>query len=61
MRVEDAGIFGAKDRNERPALDVLLKAVARREVDVVAAWSADRLGRCPRYVLVVVLSDRTGI
>ena len=32
-------------RNERPALDAMLKAVARREVDMVAAWSVDRLGR----------------
>ena len=42
---EDAGISGAKSRDERPALDALLKAVARREVDMVAAWSVDRLGR----------------
>jgi DNA invertase Pin-like site-specific DNA recombinase len=42
---EDAGIFGAKGRKHRPALDALLKAVARREVDMVAAWSVDRLGR----------------
>ena len=42
---EDAGISGAKGRSERPALDEMLKAVARREVDMVAAWSVDRLGR----------------
>jgi DNA invertase Pin-like site-specific DNA recombinase len=42
---EDAGISGAKDRKDRPALDALLKAVARREMDLVAAWSVDRLGR----------------
>ena len=30
---------------DRPALDALLKAVARREVDMVAAWSVDRFGR----------------
>jgi DNA invertase Pin-like site-specific DNA recombinase len=42
---EDAGISGAKGRKDRPALDALLKAVARREVDMVAAWSGDRLGR----------------
>jgi DNA invertase Pin-like site-specific DNA recombinase len=29
----------------RRALDALLKSVARREVDMVAAWSVDRLGR----------------
>jgi DNA invertase Pin-like site-specific DNA recombinase len=44
---EDAGISGAKGRDERPGLDALLKAVARREVDMVVAWSVDRLGdRC---------------
>jgi hypothetical protein len=36
---------GAKGRKDRPALDALLKSVARREVDMVAAWSVDRLGR----------------
>ena len=41
---EDAGISGAKGRKDRPALDALLKSVARREVDMVAAWSVDRLG-----------------
>lgn len=42
---EDAGISGAKGRTQRPGLDALMKAVARREVDMVAAWSVDRLGR----------------
>ncbi len=41
----DQGISGAKGRADRPALDAMLKAVIRREVDVVAAWSVDRLGR----------------
>jgi Resolvase, N terminal domain len=42
---QDAGISGAKGRQKRPGLDNLLKAAARREVDLVAAWSVDRLGR----------------
>jgi DNA invertase Pin-like site-specific DNA recombinase len=42
---EDAGVSGAKGRKDRPAFDALLKSVARREVDMVAAWSVDRLGR----------------
>jgi DNA invertase Pin-like site-specific DNA recombinase len=42
---EDAGVSGAKGRDDRPGLDALLKAVARREIDMVAAWSVDRLGR----------------
>lgn len=41
----DEGISGAKGRDQRPGFDALLKAVARREVDMVAAWSVDRLGR----------------
>lgn len=41
----DEGISGAKGRNQRPGLDDLLKGVARKEFDVVAAWSVDRLGR----------------
>jgi DNA invertase Pin-like site-specific DNA recombinase len=42
---EDAGISGAKGRDQRPELDAMLKAVARKEFDLVAAWSVDRLGR----------------
>jgi DNA invertase Pin-like site-specific DNA recombinase len=42
---EDAGVSGAKGRDERPGFDQLMKAVARREIDMVAAWSVDRLGR----------------
>ena len=41
----DEGISGAKGRDKRPGYDGLLTAVARREVDIVAAWSVDRLGR----------------
>jgi len=42
---EDAGISGAKGREDRPGLNTLMKAVAQREIDMVAAWSVDRLGR----------------
>jgi DNA invertase Pin-like site-specific DNA recombinase len=42
---EDAGISGAKGRDQRPGFDQLHRAVLRREVDVVVAWSADRLSR----------------
>ncbi|MBM0205658.1 recombinase family protein [Micromonospora sp. STR1s_5] len=53
---EDAGISGAQGRDKRPGLDALLKAVSRREVDVVAAWSVDRLGRSLQD-LVGILGD----
>lgn len=41
----DEGISGAKGRDKRPGYDALLKAIARREVDLVAAWAVDRIGR----------------
>jgi DNA invertase Pin-like site-specific DNA recombinase len=41
----DEGISGATGRAKRPGLDALLKGVARREFDLVAAWSVCRLGR----------------
>ena len=42
---KDQGISGARGRDQRPGLDKLLQAVARKEFDMVAAWSVDRLGR----------------
>jgi DNA invertase Pin-like site-specific DNA recombinase len=41
----DEGISGAKGREDRPAFDALMRSVTRREVDLVAAWSVDRIGR----------------
>src|SRR5215472_16950568 len=41
----DDGISGAKGREKRPQFDRLLKAATNRKIDVVAAWSVDRLGR----------------
>jgi len=41
----DQGISGAKGRNGRPAFDALCKGAARREFDIIMAWSVDRLGR----------------
>ena len=41
----DEGISGTSGRDKRPGLDALLKGVARREFDIVAAWSVCRLGR----------------
>ena len=42
---EDHGISGAKGRDQRPGYDDLMKAVARREIDLCATWAVDRLGR----------------
>jgi DNA invertase Pin-like site-specific DNA recombinase len=55
----DQGISGTKGREGRPEFDKLLKAIARKEVDMVAAWSVDRLGRSLKD-LVSLLSDPAG-
>jgi len=41
----DAGISGAKGRDKRPGYDALLKGVARKDFEMVMAWSVDRIGR----------------
>ncbi len=41
----DNGISGAKGRDQRQGFDALCKGIARRDFDMVAAWSVDRLGR----------------
>ena len=50
----DDGISGAKGRDERPSLDALLKAASRREIDLIAVWSIDRLGRSLQHLVTVV-------
>ena len=52
----DEGISGAKGRDRRPGLDAMLKAITRREFDMVAAWSVCRLGRSLQH-LVSMLGD----
>jgi DNA invertase Pin-like site-specific DNA recombinase len=41
----DEGVSGAKGRDHRPGFDALLKGVARKEFELIAAWSVCRLGR----------------
>ena len=41
----DEGISGSQGRDKRPGFDALLKGVARRDFEMIAAWSVDRLGR----------------
>ena len=42
---KDHGVSGAKGRDKRLAFDKLCRDAARREFDMVMAWSVDRLGR----------------
>ena len=51
----DNGVSGAKGRSERPQFDALLNGVARREFDMIAAWSVDRLGRSLQDLLGFLL------
>jgi DNA invertase Pin-like site-specific DNA recombinase len=53
---KDHGISGRGGRDKRPAFDALHKAAARREIDIVMAWSVDRLGRSLQD-LVAFLSE----
>jgi DNA invertase Pin-like site-specific DNA recombinase len=41
----DRGISGTKGKDQHPAFKTVCQAVARKEVDLVAAWSVDRLSR----------------
>ncbi len=47
----DHGVSGAKGRTQRPNFDKLCKAAMRREVDLIAAWSVDRLGRSLQHLI----------
>ena len=47
----DHGISGSKGRDQRPQFDEMLKAVVRKEFDVIMAWSVDRLGRSLQHLL----------
>jgi hypothetical protein len=51
---EDAGISGAKGRDQRPGLDAMMKAVNAKEFEMVAAWSVDRLGRSLTDLLAIL-------
>jgi len=48
----DRAASGAKDR--RPALDRLMKAVRRREVDAIVVWRFDRFARSVRHLVTAL-------
>ena len=45
-------ISGAKSK--RPELDKLMKAVMRKEIDMVMVWSVDRLGRSLQHLTTLL-------
>jgi DNA invertase Pin-like site-specific DNA recombinase len=68
---EDAGISGAKGRDQRPAFDQMLKDAVRGRFSIMMVWSIDRLGRSVLHVAnalaeldaagVALYSDQQGI
>lgn len=54
----DQGISGAKD--QRPALDALVRDAKRRRFDVLVCWLLDRLGRNLRH-LILLLDELTAV
>ncbi|GGA62598.1 recombinase family protein [Sphingomonas psychrolutea] len=59
-RLADEGISGAKGRDKRPAYDRLMTMVARKEIDLIACWSVDRLGRSLQHLVAFLgeINDR---
>jgi DNA invertase Pin-like site-specific DNA recombinase len=55
----DHGISGKNGREKRPGFDKLLQGIARRDFDLIAAWSVDRLGRSLQH-LISFLEGATG-
>lgn len=50
----DDAISGAKGRDKRPGLDRMVKDATRGQIDIVAAWSVDRLGRSVLHLAQLV-------
>ncbi|WP_027554550.1 recombinase family protein [Bradyrhizobium sp. Cp5.3] len=48
---EDAGISGRNGREKRPGFDRLLKDATARRINMIAAWSVDRLGRSLQHLV----------
>jgi DNA invertase Pin-like site-specific DNA recombinase len=48
---EDAGISGSNGQEKRPGLDRLLKDATARKINMIAAWSVDRLGRSLQHLV----------
>jgi DNA invertase Pin-like site-specific DNA recombinase len=58
LLVEIPGDQGRERVGRRPGLDKLMKAVSRREIDMLMAWSVDRLGRSLQGLLDVLTELR---
>jgi DNA invertase Pin-like site-specific DNA recombinase len=50
----DHGISGAKGREKRPEFDRLCKDAAAGKLDLIAAWSIDRIGRSLKHLTTLL-------
>lgn len=50
----DHGISGTKGRDQRPAFDRMARDAAHGKIDMVAAWSIDRIGRSLAHLVAFV-------
>ena len=57
---EDKGISGSKGREDRPALNQMMKDATRRKFDMVMCWSIDRLGRSISH-LIEIMNELNGL
>lgn len=55
---EDNGISGTKGRDKRPGFNRLLKDATARTINMIAAWSVDRLGRKQRDLIGLLNRSR---
>lgn len=55
----DHGVSGAKGRDMRPAFDRLIKDAAQGKIDLIAAWSIDRIGRSLAHLVEFMDELRT--
>ena len=51
---EDKGISGSKGREDRPALNKMMKDATHRKFDMVMCWSIDRLGRSISHLIEIM-------
>lgn len=51
---KDEGISGTKGREKRPALNKMMQDAVRREFDLVAAWSVDRIFRSVQHMAALM-------
>jgi DNA invertase Pin-like site-specific DNA recombinase len=56
----DAGISGAKGRDDRPGLDKALRDATRAKYDVLMVWAIDRLGRSLQDLLATMQTLEAG-